>query len=334
MNWDVAATNATNAIADDGQNVVAFDAGPDLPAQVLGRTTSYYRGCYAPGGEVVFWVKEIDMQFDDGATFQFGPGLASGVLGQIDFESVAVHELGHAQQLGHLILPGAVMHYAVARGQNTRTLNLSSDVAGGRQVLRVRSFRALGCGGPALLPAPLTSFAAQYAAGTGTTLTWATRNECFVTSFEVERSLDGDTLQWVRLATLATVPPATQYRYVDTQTPAGLHYYRLRLVRPDGTLDNAAPVLITTEGAAATASIFPNPLTGDVLRLQYPTAADGPVAFRIYDRLGRLLRTSTVTLATGLNVVPLSVANLIPGLYILRWQDAQGKTGSRKFVRY
>ncbi|MDO7845050.1 T9SS type A sorting domain-containing protein [Hymenobacter sp. M29] len=334
MNWDVAATNATNAIADDGQNVVAFDAGAELPALVLGRTTSYYRGCYAPSGEVVFWVKEIDMQFDDGATFQFGPAFAIGVLGQIDFETVAVHELGHAQQLTHLILPGAVMHYAVARGQNTRALNTNSDVAGGRQVLRVRSFRQLGCGGPALLPAPLTSFAAQYAAGTGTTLTWATRDECFLSSFVVERSLSGDTLAWTRLATVAPRPPDAQYQYVDAQAPGGLHYYRLRLLRPDGSLDNVAPALVTSEGASATASIFPNPVTGDVLRLQYPTAADGTVVFRIYDRLGRRLRTTSVALTTGLNVVPLSLTNLIPGLYILRWQDAQGRTGSRKFVRY
>ena len=334
MNWDVAAASPSNAIADDGVSVVAFDAGAELPALVLGRTTSYYRGCYAPSGEVVFWVKEIDMQFDDAATFQFGPAFAIGVLGQIDFESVAVHELGHAQQLNHLILPNAVMHYAVARGQNTRTLNANSDVAGGRQVLRSRSFQQLGCGGPALLPAPLTSFGVQYVAGTGTIISWNTRDECFLSSFVVERSLDGDTTAWTRLATVATRPPAAQYQYVDAQPPGGLHYYRLRLQRPNGSLDNVAPVFISTEGASTTASIFPNPVTGDVLRLQYPTAADGAVVFRIYDRLGRRLLTTTATLTTGLNVVPLSLANLIPGFYILRWQDAQGQTGSRKFVRY
>jgi hypothetical protein len=222
----------------------------------------------------------------------------------------------------------------VARGQNTRALSANSDVAGGRRVLRGRSFYQLGCGGPALLPAPLTGFATQYAPSTGTTLTWTTRDECFLSSFVVERSLGGDTTAWTRLATVATRPPAAQYQYVDAQTPGGLHYYRLRLLRPDGSFDSVAPALITTEGASITASIFPNPLTGDVLRLQYPTAADGVVIFRIYDRLGRRLSTTSATLPAGLNVVPLNIASLVPGLYILRWQDAQGKTGSRRFVRY
>ena len=328
MNWDGAA-GLSNAIADDGANVVAFDQGAQLPTLVLGRTTSYYRGCYAPNGSVVFWVKEIDMQFDDAANFQFGP--ANAVSPQIDFETVAVHELGHAQQLSHLILSGAVMHYAVARGQNARTLSAVSDIAGGRQVLRVRSFRNLGCGGPALLPAPLTALAAGYAAGTGATLSWTTRDECFLSSFVVERSVGLDTTSWQRVGTIAARPPAAQYSFTDAQAPAGLRYYRLRLVRPDGSLDNAAPVLLSSEGA--TVDIFPNPVADEVLQLQYPAAATGLAIFRVYDEQGRLVRATGLNVMVGLNLLSLDVAGVRPGLYLLHWQDAQGGTGSRKFMR-
>ena len=330
MNWEAGSASATNAIADDGQNVVAFDVGAELPAQVLGRTTSYYRGCFAPSGEVVFWVKEVDMQFDDAANFQFGP--APAVSPQIDFETVAVHELGHAQQLSHLILPGAVMHYAVARGQNTRALNPLSDVTGGRQVLRGRSFKNLGCGGPALLPAPLTGFSAQFGASAGVTLAWATRDECFLNSFVVERSLSGDTTSgWTRLGTVAPRPPASQYQFVEAQPPGGLHYYRLRLLRPDNSLDNVAPAVLSTD--AAEVSIFPNPVADDQLRLQYPAAADGTVIFRFYDVLGRRVRSVALNVPVGLSVLSLPIEGLVPGLYVLQWQDAQGKPSSRKFVR-
>ena len=334
MNWEVGTPNASNAIKDDGQNVVAFDAGAELPANVLGRTTSYYLGCYDSSGEVVFWVKEIDMQFDDATVFQFGPALAvnTPTLRQIDFETVAVHELGHAHQLNHLNLRGAVMHYGIAYGQNTRTLDPASDVAGGRQVLRVRSFRPLGCGNPALLPAPLTGFSAQLAGG-GVLLNWATRDECFLSSFVVERSLSGDTLAWEPLGTVAARPPAAQYQYNDAQPPGRLLYYRLRLRRPDGTLDNVAPVLISTDGANASVSIFPNPVAGDQLRLQYPAGAAGAVVFRICDELGRQVSAVSVSTTAGLNVLNISLAGVRTGFYVLRWQDAQGGHGSRKFVR-
>ena len=335
MNWDLGPANATNAIAADDQNVVAFDAGAELPARVLGRTTTYYQGCFAPNGEVVFWVKELDMQFDDGTPFQFGPALATGnsASGQIDFESVAVHELGHAQQLAHVNLPGAVMHFGVTRGLNTRTLNPAGEAAAGRQVLRVRSFRDLGCGGPALLPAPLVGLAAQFAPATGVVLTWATRDECFLTNFVVERSLAADTLAWEAIGTVAPRPPAAQYEFADARPPGGLHYYRLRLRRPDGSLDNAAPAVVSTEGANATVSIFPNPTSGDALRLQYPAQVAGAVVFRFYDELGRRLRSVSLATTTGLNILSLNIAGFRPGFYVLQWQDAQGNRGSRKFVR-
>ena len=334
MNWEVGTSNATNAIKGDGQNVVAFDAGTELPANVLGRTTSYYLGCFTPGGEVVFWVKEIDMQFDDASLFQFGPALAVNTqqVRQIDFETVAVHELGHAHQLNHLNLRGAVMHYGIGYGQNTRTLDPASDVAGGRQVLRVRSFRALGCGNPALLPAPLTGFSAQLAGG-GVQLSWATRDECFLSSFVVERSLNGDTLAWEPLATVPARPPAAQYQLTVSRPAGRLLYYRLRLLRPDGTLDNVAPALISTEGASATVSIFPNPVAGGLLRLQYPAGVAGAVVFRIYDELGRQVHAVSVATVAGLNVLNLSLAGVRNGFYVLSWQDAQGGHGSRKFIR-
>ncbi|MDB5270444.1 MAG: hypothetical protein JWP58_3484 [Hymenobacter sp.] len=329
MNWEVGPANATNTIADDGQNVVAFDQGAELPSRVLGRTVSYYKGCYASNGEVVFWVKEIDMQFDDATSFQFGPALAGP--SQIDLESVAVHELGHAQQLNHLNLLRAVMHYALSAGQNTRALDPLSEVAGGRQVLRVRSFRSLGCSGPALLPAPLTGLSAQYAAGIGATLSWTTRDECFLSRFVVERSLSGDTTAWEQIAIVAPRPPASQYQYVDAQPPGGLHYYRLRLQRPDGSLDNAAPVVLSSESAGV--SIFPNPVTTPHLRLQFPASADGTVIFWVFDVLGRRILALAQSVPTGLNVLTLTLPDTRPGLYVLRWQDAQGHTGSQKFTR-
>ena len=329
MNWEVGPAALTDVIADDDQNIVAFDVGAQLPALVLGRTTSYYRGCFAPSGEVIFWVKEIDMQFDDAAAFQFGP--LPPVVPQIDFESVAVHELGHAQQLGHLILPNAVMHYAVARGQQTRTLNSNSDVAGGRQVLRVRSFRNLGCGGPALLPAPLTSFSAQYAAATGATLTWSTRDECFLSSFIIERSLGVDTTAWEQLGAVLPGSPAGSYQFVDARPVDGLRYYRLRLLRPDGSRDNAASLVLSSDGT--TVILFPNPVTDDQLRLQYLASATKAVVFRFNDALGRQVRAVSLNVLAGLSVLNLNIAGLVPGFYVLRWRDAQGQTGSRKFVR-
>ena len=328
INWEVGATAASNAIASDNSNVVAFDDG-SLPARVLGRTTSYYLGCYTAQGGTVFYVNEIDQQFATSLPFQFGPGLAGA--GQYDFESVAVHELGHAQQLTHLIRPGAIMHFGVAAGANLRTLNPASDVAGGRLVLRTRSFRNRGCGGPAMLPAPLTSLAASLV-GTLPTVTFSTRAECFVSGFVLERSAGIDTTAasggWQAVATTAAGLASGQYALADPSPLAGLHYYRLGLRRPTGTIDYAAPLALTTE-AGADPSVFPNPITGNQVQLSYPVAASGDLVVRFYDELGRYLRGQRLAVQAGLNVLTLDVTGLRPGFYILRLTTDQGSRSVR-----
>jgi hypothetical protein len=331
INWEVGADAAANTIASDNANVVAFDDGT-LPARVLGRTTSYYSGCYNPQGDIIFYVSEIDQQFATSLPFQFGPALAS--LAQYDFESVAVHELGHAQQLSHLIRPGAIMHFGVAAGASLRTLDPASDVAGGRLVLRTRSFRNRGCGGAAMLPAPLTGLAAAVA-GAVATVSFSTRAECFVTGFVLERSLGADTTAaragWLAVATAGAGLASGQYVLTDPHPAAGLHYYRLGLRRPDGTTDYAAPLPLLGEAATA-AQVFPNPLSGDELRLAYPAAASGDLMLRLYDELGRYHRGQRVAVQAGLNVLTLPVAGLRPGFYVLRLTTDQGSS-SIKVVR-
>ncbi|GAB3635310.1 hypothetical protein GCM10027422_09000 [Hymenobacter arcticus] len=329
INWELGADAAANTIALDQTNAIAFDDGT-LPARVLGRTTSYYSGCYNAQGEVVFYVSEIDQQFATSLPFQLGP--ARPGAGQYDFESVAVHELGHAQQLSHLIRPGAIMHFGVAAGATLRVLDPASDVAGGRLVLRTRSFRNRGCGGPAMLPAPLTALAIA-ASGAGPAATFSTRDECFVTGFVLECSAGLDTTAagagWQAVATTNAGAASSQYTLTDPRPAAGLRYYRLGLRRPDGSTDYAAPVPVATGEAIADVQVFPNPVVDNQLQLAYPAAATGDLVLRLYDELGRYHRGQRTSVQAGLNLLTLDVTGLRPGFYILRLTSDQGNRSVR-----
>ena len=131
INWVMGSTVSTNTITQDNINVVRFDVGSELPVGVLGRCTSYWNGC-GSNPNMNWFVTELDIVFDDATNWQFGPANAAGA--QYDFESVAVHELGHGHQLAHVINSVDVMHYSIANAQNKRTLNVD-DITGGNAVM-------------------------------------------------------------------------------------------------------------------------------------------------------------------------------------------------------
>jgi hypothetical protein len=329
VNWTLGPTRTTTTTGSDGENSVGFDNGPELPTNVLGRTTSYYKGCVNPDGSISFQVGEIDMQFDDITSWQYGPGFP-GTL-QFDFETVVLHELGHAQQLSHVITSTAVMYYGVGRGRSNRTLS-TNDRTGARFVLRTRSFPAAGCGPSPMLPAPLTRVAARFVSGSGAEVTWSTREECLVSSFIVERA--ADTTAWQPVATVAAGAATNTYRTVDPQPLPGTSYYRLRVRRPDGAIDNVAPILVQDGSVSHDAlQIYPNPVDGSQLRFLFTSPADGTLTVYIYDAVGRGCLAQAITARAGSAVQALNVGSLRPGWYVLRWRDASGNTGTAPFVK-
>ncbi|MBS1538285.1 MAG: PKD domain-containing protein [Bacteroidetes bacterium] len=130
----------------DGINIVTFDDNCTLSTGVLGVCYTYWTGC-----NTIYWrLKELDLVFKATAPnggWNFGPGATSG--NKYDFQSVAVHELGHGHQLGHIIANGKVMHYAMANGSDIRTLNTVSDIGGGNDVI-ARSINNKPCGPTAM----------------------------------------------------------------------------------------------------------------------------------------------------------------------------------------
>ncbi len=131
INWPLGAPTSINTIALDNVCVARFDIGSELPVGVLGRCTSYFSGCIS-GPSTFFYISELDIVFDDATTWQFGPANATG--SQYDFESVALHELGHGHQLSHVIASADVMHYSIANAVNKRTL-VANNLTGGNAVM-------------------------------------------------------------------------------------------------------------------------------------------------------------------------------------------------------
>ena len=161
---------------------------------------------------------------------------------------------------------------------------------------------------------------------------WTTSAECNLKNFVVERAPADTTAGWQLVATVAAGNSANQYNVTDPQPRPGLSYYRLRVRRPDNSLDTARPLAVTTDASAAARLLpFPNPLpdTGAGLGLQYGAGATaGSLAVRFYDAVGRYLGGSRTDYLPGLNLLRVIPPPLRAGYYLLRWTDSNGPAGT------
>lgn len=153
INWEVsnaATTTDVIGVADledpfdgeldaDGENVIRFDNGSELDVDILGTCYSWYGSCNGTD-----WViTDLDIVFDDATNWYFGTG-TPGVT-EYDFESVALHELGHGHQLGHVIdTNNDVMHYALSNSEDQRVLSANNITAAGN--VQTRSTGSIVCG--------------------------------------------------------------------------------------------------------------------------------------------------------------------------------------------
>ena len=145
INWEVSASaTATDDIGTD-ENVIRFDNTTELEAGVLGTCYSGYSGRLC-SGEVIWFVINLDIVFDSEASWYFGASGETFDAGEFDFETVALHELGHGHQLGHVINTSNVMHYAIP--SNTANTALDANSIAGANDIQSRSTTNKVCGTP------------------------------------------------------------------------------------------------------------------------------------------------------------------------------------------
>lgn len=115
INWIIGSQTSTSTAASDSENVISFEA---LPPGNLGVTTTYTNSCNSGTN---WYLEEVDMVFDDPSTttWNFGPDPTGFAY---DFESTALHELGHAHLLDHVIDNNDIMDFNLGPATDLREL--------------------------------------------------------------------------------------------------------------------------------------------------------------------------------------------------------------------
>jgi hypothetical protein len=328
INWTIGATTAINDAVSDGTNIICFDNTAPLSAGILGVCFSYWSGC-ASGPTIVWYVNELDIIFDEGsnlgaATWEFGPALPT--FFEYDFETVAVHELGHGHQLGHVINSGAIMHYAISNGTANRTLG-TNDLAGGNYV-QAKSEVANICGpgpmaaftGCATLPLTITSIKA-FQKDNGIQVEWVNETESDVHHYEIEESSNGtDFTSSKSVAPKDNSSQRASYDWLDRNVNNnGINYYRVKSLGLSGRYEYSDIVWVKLARGKQKFNIYPNPVRGKSFNAELYGLEKGTYTLAIYNAAGQQVLNRIINHNGGNAVEPVTLPGLSAGIYRLQF---------------
>lgn len=173
---------------------------------------------------------------------------------------------------------------------------------------------------PGALPVKLLNFSAVRK-GSLNEIVWQTAEEQQVERFTIERSLNR--LDYVAIGSVKAKGIPASYTFSETAPVVPIVYYRLKVVDTDGSIQYS-PVVALRGNSAFSATIFPNPITGDA-SIEINTASAHALQWSIRDMEGRLRKTGALQLNTGTSIRSLPTAALEPGMFIisLKGKDAE-----------
>ncbi len=187
------------------------------------------------------------------------------------------------------------------------------------------------------LPVELAGFDAQLNGEESVRLTWQTASETGNAGFEIQRKqADASSATWQTVGSregAGTTSEPQRYRFTDATLPfeADRLAYRLKQVDTDGTASYSEEVTVRRGVDELTLlGTTPNPARQRAtVRFAVPERQE--VTVRLYDVLGRRVRTTVRRTAEGRQETMLDVGNLSSGVYVLRLR-AGDQTRTRKLT--
>ena len=201
---------------------------------------------------------------------------------------------------------------AINVGSNTAAAGIATDITG---AARIQGFVVdMGAyeNNAVILPLTLLQFAGK-GIGTDAQLTWRTANEVNVSHFELQRSGDGRSFNALTtVQAKGTAQSETDYNYTDKDLPAGVYYYRLRMVDKDGKETYSAVVTVVLKSSNAI-TLYPVPAKESVWLSGSAAILPGTNAL-LMDVQGRVLQSIRISQWPQ----RIDVSNLAAGTYLVK----------------
>jgi hypothetical protein len=114
----------------------------------------------------------------------------------------------------------------------------------------------------------------------------------------------------------------------------GNNYYRLKTIDKDGTFKYSQIINIPINATNTTGIVgaYPNPTSGDIVLVISSSIAQNATV-RIYDLLGKMVKSISLDIVAGINKPNINLSNLSNATYIVILTDKKGNEYKYKIVK-
>jgi len=182
------------------------------------------------------------------------------------------------------------------------------------------------------LPVHLLSFTARQQKQ-DVLLNWTTENELNNNYFDVEKSIDNS--HFNTIGRVSAVAPGTAgmhaYNFTDSETFAGVAYYRLKQVDKDGLFAYSNIIAVKMNMPGTLWSVYPNPAVGKTTL--HIKANISNVTVQLINTAGQTVYGKTLSTLLAGQVVDVPLRSLAKGVYLLRIQTGKDVRTEKIIVR-
>ena len=161
-------------------------------------------------------------------------------------------------------------------------------------------------------------------------VTWTAPEIKGVKAFLVERSKDGH--YFTGLERYPAENEKSAYQVFDRTAGTAGNYYRLQVIGANNEIAYSNVVKVTA-GEENGMAVYPNPVTGNDLRLQFHGVAVGKYQLRLLNYLNQQVYSTTLNVQNTDAVFPLHWSNkILPGYYLLEAVHSNGQRFVKSIV--
>jgi hypothetical protein len=171
----------------------------------------------------------------------------------------------------------------------------------------------------ATLPVSFTGIKAYQQTG-GVNVEWNVVNEQGIDSYEIEKSTDGRSFSKAGTTkSTGNNSNVASYAWLDVSPSIGTNYYRVKSKGINGEVKYTSIVSVKLGKAESSISVYPNPVKGSLINVQFTNMAKGEYSINLVNAIGQLVFSKLLYHAGGSSGTQLTLpAHVAKGVYQLK----------------